>query len=56
MATGEVTSADQGRSATRELRVALALMRLALPLLNRAGETLTAARLQHAIDATERDC
>lgn len=31
--------------------VAISLMRLALPLLDRAGDALTAARLQHAIDA-----
>lgn len=34
----------------RSRDVALKLMRLALPLLDRAGETLAAARLQHAID------
>lgn len=30
--------------------VALSLMRMALALLNRVGEPLAAARLQHAID------
>lgn len=30
--------------------VAVSLMRLALPLLDRSGDTLAAARLQHAID------
>ena len=34
----------------RDVRTALALMRMALALLDRAGATLTAARLQHAID------
>lgn len=34
----------------RNARTALALMRMALALLDRAGATLTAARLQHAID------
>ena len=35
---------------TRLHDVAVSLMRLALPLLDRAGDTLAAARLQHAID------
>ena len=34
--------------------VAVSLMRLALPLLDRAGDTLAAARLQHAIDTALR--
>jgi hypothetical protein len=34
------------------VRTALALMRMALALLDRTGVTLTAARLQHAIDTT----
>lgn len=38
----------------RARRVAASLMRLALPLLDRAGESAAAARLQHAIDDTER--
>lgn len=33
-----------------DVRTALALMRLALALLDRAGCTLVAARLQHAFD------
>ena len=39
---------------TRLHDVAVSLMRLALPLLDRAGETLVAARLQHAIDTALR--
>ena len=38
----------------RELDVAVSLMRMALALLDRVGDTLTAARLQHAIDTAER--
>lgn len=34
----------------RSREVAISLMRLALPLLDQAGDTLAAARLQHAID------
>ena len=34
----------------RPREVAVSLMRLALPLLDRSGDTLAAARLQHAID------
>ena len=37
-----------------DLRVALNLMRLALPLLDRAGEKLAAAGLRHAIDAAKK--
>lgn len=42
-------------SRPKELEVALNLMRLALPLLDRAGEYAAAARLQHAIDTAERE-
>lgn len=34
--------------------VALSLMRMALALLDRCGESTGAARLQHAIDTVER--
>ena len=37
----------------RYTRTALALMRMAMALLDRAGCTLAAARLQHAIDTVE---
>ena len=37
----------------RYTRTALALMRMALALLDRAGGALAAARLQHAIDTVE---
>jgi hypothetical protein len=35
---------------TKPMETAVALMRMALALLDRAGETEAAARLQHAID------
>lgn len=38
-----------------DVRTALALMRTALELLDRAGCTLVAARLQHAIDTVKND-
>lgn len=39
----------------RSREVAVDLMRMALPLLDRAGEPLAAARLQHALDALESE-
>jgi hypothetical protein len=45
-------SAGQGSCpATREIAVAVSLMRMALALLDRAGELLAAAHLQGVIDA-----
>jgi hypothetical protein len=39
---------------SKDFATAVALMRLALPLLDRAGASLVAARLQQAIDTAER--
>ena len=39
--------------ARRNREVAVSLMRMALPLLDRSGEPCAAARLQHAIDTVE---
>lgn len=40
-------------SPANQLRVALSLMRMALPLLDRAGNSWAACHLQQAIDAAE---
>lgn len=42
---------EPGERDGRGREVAVSLMRMALPLLDRAGEPLAAARLQHALDA-----
>ena len=39
---------------TSPVETAVTLMRMALALLDYAGQGLAAARLQHAIDSTER--
>lgn len=54
MATGAVNKTEPGSGSGDDKRVALNLMRLALPLLDRAGDMVAAARLQHAIDAVEQ--
>ncbi len=40
-------------SGSRDRAVALSLMRLALPLLDAAGEVAAAIHLQHAVDVLE---
>ena len=54
MATGKVTDAAPPDEHERATRTALDLMRMALALLDRAEDTLSAARLQPAIDTAER--
>ncbi len=39
---------------TREIWIAISLMRVALDLFDRAGESDAAVRLQHAIDTATR--
>lgn len=49
-----VAEAPDPAGRARARRVAVSLMRLALPLLERAGDTSAAARLRHVVDDAER--
>lgn len=40
---------------SRELKTAVSLMRMALALLDKGGESVAAARLQHAISSATRE-
>lgn len=54
MSDGRDLRHDPEPERARVFGVAISLMRMALALLDRVGEPLAAARLQHAIDTAER--